>query len=286
VAFKTTAEEALGGTDLTGRTVVVTGVSAGLGIETARVLRGAGARVIGTARDLDKAAAAPVDELLELDLADLDSCRAAAKQLHDLTERVDVLVNNAGVMACPLGRTAQGFETQLGTNHLGHFAWSLGVLDLLGPASRVVNLSSRGHLMSGMRWDDPHWRTTDYDKWQAYGQSKTANILFTLGLAARGVTAFAVHPGVIQTELGRHLTEEDVALLGARRNMARKTVQQGAATSVWAAVSPALNGRTGLYLEDCAIAVPTVDGSHGFAPHAVDPDEAERLWQWSLEQVD
>ena len=249
------------------------------------MLRAAGARVVGAARDLGKASTAPVDDLLELDLADLDSCRAAAKQLHELTDHVDVLVNNAGVMACPLMRTAQGFELQLGTNHLGHFAWTLGVLDLLRPGSRVVNLSSRGHQMSAMRWDDPHWRTTPYDKWQAYGQSKTANVLFSLGLAARGVNAFAVHPGVITTELGRHLTEEDVALLGARRNMARKTVEQGAATSAWAAVTPELDGRSGLYLEDCEVASPTVDGTRGFALHAVDPAEAERLWQWSLEQT-
>jgi NAD(P)-dependent dehydrogenase (short-subunit alcohol dehydrogenase family) len=139
--------------------------------------------------------------------------------------------------------------------------------------------------MSPILWSDPHWRTTPYDKWRAYGQSKTANVLFSVGLAARGHTAFAVHPGVITTELGRHLTEEDVALLGARRNMTRKTVEQGAATSVWAATSAELEGKSGLYLEDCGIATPTVDGSRGFAPHAVDADEAERLWQWSLEQI-
>jgi NAD(P)-dependent dehydrogenase (short-subunit alcohol dehydrogenase family) len=291
VAFETTTAEVVDGLDLSGRTVVITGVSAGLGVESARVLRGAGARVIGAARDLDKARAVVGDlELVELDLADTGSARKAAADVLALTGRIDVLLNNAGVMACPLGRTAQGFETQIGTNHLGHFVWTNALVPALGEGSRIVNLSSRGHLLSGMRWDDPNWESTPYEKWTAYGQSKTANVLFTVGLekrlAAQGTHAFAVHPGVIQTELGRHLSEEDVALLGARRNMARKTVEQGAATQVWAATSPTLEGLGGLYLEDCEISTPVVaDGSYGFAAHAVDPAEAERLWEWSEAQT-
>ena len=294
MAFETTTHEVLAGVDLTGKVVVVTGVSAGLGAETARALRSAGADVIGTARDVSKAHSllGHIEglNLVQLDLADLESVKVAAEGILDRRPRVDVLINNAGVMACPQGQTTQGFETQLGTNHLGHFAWTKALVPALGPGSRIVNLSSRGHLMSGMRWDDPHWRATPYDKWRAYGQSKTANVLFTVGLekrlAPRGIHAFAVHPGVITTELGRHLSEDDVAALGARPAMTRKTVEQGAATQVWAAVAPELADKGGIYLEDCEIGQPaTSDGTKGFAAHAVDPDEAERLWTWSEEQT-
>jgi NAD(P)-dependent dehydrogenase (short-subunit alcohol dehydrogenase family) len=288
----TTAAEAVAGIDLKGKVAVVTGVSAGLGVETARVLRDAGADVIGTARDLDKAHAAlsGVDgvNLVQLDLADLESARVAASEIADRRPRVDILVNNAGVMACPLGRTAQGFEMQLGTNHLGHFAFTRGLLPLLSNGSRIVNLSSRGHLRSPMRWDDPHFRDeSTYEKWAAYGQSKTANVLFTVELekrlGAQGIHAFAVHPGVIMTELSRHLTEDDGAAVMTRlANIQFKDVPQGAATSVWAATSPDLAGRGGLYLEDCHVAdVTPGDGSAGYAPYAMDADEAARLWEWS-----
>jgi NAD(P)-dependent dehydrogenase (short-subunit alcohol dehydrogenase family) len=293
VGPETTAAEAVAGIDLTGRTALVTGVSAGLGVETARALRSAGARVVGAARDLDKARSAlgSLDvELVALDLADLHSVREAVEQIGSSYDGLDLLLNNAGVMAPPLGRTAQGFELQLGTNHLGHFALTTGLLPLLRPGARIVNVSSRGHLRSGMRWDDPHWRTTEYDKWVAYGQSKTANVLFAVGLekrlAPQGIHAFALHPGVIMTELSRHLTAEDLGALGARLMPTLKTVEQGAATSVYAAVSPDLEGRGGLYLEDCHVAdVTPGDGSAGYAPWAVDPAEAERLWDWSLEQT-
>lgn len=296
---ETTAAEAVAGIDLTGRTALVTGVSAGLGVETARALRSAGARVVGAARDLDKArsALAGIDgvELVELDLADLGSVRKAADQVGSSYDGLDLLLNNAGVMAPPLSRTAQGFELQLGTNHLGHFALTTALLPLLRPGARVVNVSSRGHLRSGMRWADPHWRASAYDKWVAYGQSKTANVLFAVELEKRlgpqGVHAYALHPGVIMTELSRHLTPEDLSGLGkqvqARRTgMSMKTVEQGAATTVYAATSPDLEGRGGLYLEDCHVAGATPgDGSAGYAPWAVDPDEAARLWDWSLEQT-
>jgi len=292
----TTAAEVVDGIDLTGRTALVTGVSAGLGVETARALRSAGARVVGAARDLDKASSALASagvegvELVELDLADLDSVRACAKTVVSSYDGLDLLINNAGVMAPPLMRTAQGFELQLGTNHLGHFVLTQGVEPLLRPGARVVNVSSRGHLRSGMRWDDPHFRDeSSYDKWVAYGQSKTANVLFTLELERRvapsGVHAYALHPGVILTELGRHLTPEDGAGL-AKRLPVFKTVEQGAATTLYAAVSPDLEGRGGLYLEDCHVAdVTPGDGSAGYAPWAMDRDEAARLWEWSLEQT-
>lgn len=297
---ETTAAEAVAGIDLTGRTALVTGVSAGLGVETARALRSAGARVVGAARDLDKArsALAGVDgvELVELDLADLGSVRKAADQVGSSYDGLDLLLNNAGVMAPPLSRTAQGFELQLGTNHLGHFALTTALLPLLRPGARVVNVSSRGHLRSGMRWDDPHFRDESaYDKWVAYGQSKTANVLFAVELERRlgpqGVHAYALHPGVIMTELSRHLTPEDLSGLGKqvqsrRTGMSMKTVEQGAATTVYAATSPELEGRGGLYLEDCHVAdVTPGDGSAGYAPWAVDPAEAARLWDWSLEQT-
>ena len=287
---ETTTDQALGGIDLKGKVAVVTGVSAGLGAETVRALRSVGADVIGTARDLNKAHAAlgkvPGVNLVALDLADLASVRIAAEEIGERRPRVDILINNAGVMACPLGRTKQGFELQLGTNHLGHFAFTQALIPLLSAGTRIVNLSSRGHLRSPMRWDDPHFRDeSSYEKWTAYGQSKTANVLFTVELekrlAEKGIHAFAVHPGVIMTELSRHLTEDDGAAVMSRlANITFKDVPQGAATS------PDLAGRGGLYLEDCGIAdVTPGDGCAGYAPYAVDPAEAARLWEWSVEQT-
>ena len=296
----TTTDEVVRGVDLTGRTVLVTGVSAGLGVETARALTSVGARVLGAARDLSKAKVAcdGLDvELVELDLADLESVRRCASEVLDLAPALHVLVNNAGVMAPPLMRTAQGFELQLGTNHLGHFLLTRLLEPALraGAPSRVVNVSSRGHLRAGMDFDDPHWRARDYDKWKAYGQSKSANVLFTVELERRwgpsGVHAVALHPGVILTELSRHLSQQDLTALssGARPGGGRLTlvdVPTGAATQVWAATSPDLEGRGGLYLEDCAVAGPTPgDGSAGYAPHAVDPEAANRLWDWSEREV-
>ncbi|MCU1484817.1 MAG: short-chain dehydrogenase [Actinomycetia bacterium] len=284
----------IAGIDLTGTTAVVTGASAGLGVETVRTLAGAGARVLGTVRDRAKgeAALAGIDgvELVELDLASLASVRAGAEAIRGRVDRIDLLVNNAGVMATPLERTADGFELQLGTNHLGHFLFTTLLLDRVD--GRIVNLSSRGHLRSGMRWDDPHFRQEPYDKWLAYGQSKTANILFAVGLAARGNAAFAVHPGRILTELPRHLTEQDFKEMAASGRTAvpipTKTVEEGAATTIWAATSAELDGRRGLYLEDCHVSTTqTTDPAvpEGHRPDAVDPAEAERLWAWSEEQV-
>jgi NAD(P)-dependent dehydrogenase (short-subunit alcohol dehydrogenase family) len=285
-----TTADVLTGIDLSGTTAVVTGVSAGLGVETARALAAAGARVVGTARDLGKARAVTDVELVELDLASLASVRSAAAALRATVDRIDLLVNNAGVMATPHLETSDGFELQLGTNHLGHFLLTSLVRDRV--QGRIVNLSSRGHLRSGIRWDDPHFRTGGYDKWLAYGQSKTANVLFTVGLAARGHAAFAVHPGRIMTELPRHLTQDDFAEMAASGRtsvpIAVKTIEEGAATTVWACTSPDLAGRTGLYLEDCHVSTTVATGPDDVEGHradAVDPAEAERLWAWSEEQV-
>jgi NAD(P)-dependent dehydrogenase (short-subunit alcohol dehydrogenase family) len=291
---ESTTDEVLDGIDLSGKTALVTGASAGLGVETIRALRGAGCEVVGAARDLDKARPLVGDDLIELDLADLDSVRAASELIARRLPRLDLLINNAGVMAAPLGRTKQGFETQLGTNHLGHFVLTTALLPQLVAGSRIVNVSSRGHFRSGMRWDDPHFRDeSTYDKWTAYGQSKTANILFAVELdkrlASQGIHAFALHPGVIMTELSRHLTSEDTGALRSRLSGAKmvfKTIPQGAATSVWAATSTELDQTGGVYLEDCHVAGPAnADESAGVKSWATDPDEAARLWEWSESQV-
>ena len=255
-----------------------------------------GARVLGTVRDTAKGEAA-LDgikgvELVEMDLASLASVRAGADAVRQRTDRIDLLINNAGVMATPLERTVDGFELQLGTNHLGHFLFTTELLDLV--RGRVVNLSSRGHLRSGMRWEDPHYRDDpgSYEKWQAYGQSKSANILFSVGLAARGFTSFAVHPGRIPTELSRHLTKDDFADLASRGRTASpitmKTPEQGAATTIYAATSSDLDGRSGLYLEDCHVSTMIAESTEepeGHRPDALDPEQAERLWSWSEREV-
>ncbi len=286
----TTTADVLRGVDLSGRTALVTGASAGLGVETIKALQSAGAEVVGAARDLSKAAGVVTCDLVELDLADLASVRRGAAEIAERLPRIDLLINNAGVMAPPLMRTKQGFELQLGTNHLGHFVLTNALLPQLVSGSRIVNVSSRGHLRSPMRWDDPHYREeSSYEKWTAYGQSKTANILFTVELerrlAAQGIHAFALHPGVIMTELSRHLTQDDLttmAKLMPKSGMTMKDVSAGAATTVYAATSAELEGLGGCYLEDCHVAGPTPgDGSGGYAPYALDPDEAVRLWAWS-----
>jgi NAD(P)-dependent dehydrogenase (short-subunit alcohol dehydrogenase family) len=291
---QTTTSDVLSGVDLTGKTALVTGASAGLGVETVQSLRGAGCEVVGAVRDLDKARPLIGDDLIALDLADLDSVHAAVPHIAARLPRIDMLINNAGVMACPLGRTRQGFERQLGTNHLGHFALTTALLPQLASGSRIVNVSSRGHVNSPMRWEDPHFRDeATYDKWAAYGQSKTANILFAVELdnrlAGQGIRAYALHPGVIMTELSRHLTRDDTATLRSRLDGARmtfKTIPQGAATSVWAATSPELDGVGGVYLEDCAVAGPINDDrTAGVMGWATDPAEAARLWDWSVEQI-
>ena len=256
-----TADEVLDGVQLGGKRILVTGVSAGLGVETARTLAAHGAQVVGTGRDLNKAEAATVQvraeakhrgglELIELDLASLASVHACADALVAAGEPFDLVIANAGVMACPKGRTSDGFETQFGTNHLGHFVFVNRVASLMKPGSRLVNLSSAGHRIADIDLDDPNFEHTPYDEFTAYARSKTANILFAVEFDRRheasGVRATAVHPGGIQTELGRHLDPDVSATLIARFDAASaaagrpafryKTVAQGAATTVWSGI--------------------------------------------------
>ena len=307
---ETTTDQVLEGIDLSGKLAVVTGASAGLGVETSRALASAGARVVMAVRDTAKGekAAAQIREsvpdaqleIRELDLSSLASVRAFGESFRADHPKLDLLINNAGIMAAPQAQTKDGFDEQLGTNHLGHFTLTAELLPALKAAAadgsdvRIVNLSSGGHFRSGIDWDDPHYRTRAYDKWEAYGQSKTANVLFTVELERRladqGIHSFAVHPGVIATELSRHLSREDFADLASRAPagaLTRKSIPAGAATSVWAAVSPDLKGQGGRYLEDVHVAETAEPGTRGkgVAPHAVDADLAKRLWSWSEEQI-
>ncbi|WP_163747424.1 SDR family NAD(P)-dependent oxidoreductase [Mycolicibacterium helvum] len=287
-----TTADVLDGVDLTGRTVVITGASTGLGLHTARAMQSAGARVIAAVRDVEKTRAAIDCETVPLELGDLRSARAAAEAIAGRHDRIDVLINNAGVMAPPLTRTAQGYEMQLGTNHLGHFVLTTGLAEVFGDGTRIVNLSSRGHQLSGIRWADPNYDDESaYDKWQAYGQSKTANVLFTVEAerrwGPRGVHSFAVHPGVVHTDLARHMTRDDFSEGGTLANLEVTDVVHGAATTVWAATSPELGGLGGRYLEDCRLAEPFVEGTEGgYAAWAVDPEQATRLWEWSQRQAE
>ncbi|MEH6587292.1 MAG: SDR family NAD(P)-dependent oxidoreductase [Halioglobus sp.] len=305
LGFSTTTEQVIQGIDLSGKQAVVTGASSGLGVETARTLASAGAAVMMVARDAAKleVAVAQVREAVPgaqlgtalLDLADLDSVRAGAADILAKCPTIQLLINNAGVMACPLQRTVQGFEMQFGTNHLGHFLMTCLLAPALvaGAPARVINLSSAGHRFSPLDVSDPNYLQRDYDKWQAYGQSKTANALFAVGLDNRlqdkEVRSFAVHPGMIMTELSRHMDQSDMeAILNGRdiESIGFKTVPQGSATSIWAATSADLDGRGGIYLEDCHIAQPaTPDGEGGIEAYAVDADVANKLWQLSQEMV-
>ena len=295
-----TADDVLAGIDLSGKLAIVTGGYSGLGLETTRALTKAGARVVVPARRPDTAwkALAGLDgvELDELDLGDLESVRAFAERFLDSGRTVDLVIDNAGIMACPETRVGPGWEAQFATNHLGHFALVNRLWPAIEPGgARVVSVSSRAHHFSGMRWDDVHWRT-GYDKWQAYGQAKTANVLFAVHLdkvgADRGVRAFALHPGGILTPLQRHLPKAEMVERGwidEQGNVLNpsgfKSPEQGAATQVWAATSPQLAGMGGVYLEDCDIAEPAVDGdeSGGVRAWATDPEQAERLWTLSAE---
>jgi NAD(P)-dependent dehydrogenase (short-subunit alcohol dehydrogenase family) len=301
---ETTASEAAAGIDLHGKVAVVTGGTSGIGEETARVLAERGAHVVVTARDAargeETAAAIRAStgnahvEVEPLELASLASVRACAERLLARHRALHLLVNNAGVMACPQGTTQDGFELQFGTNHLGHFLLTC----LLAPAlrraapSRVVSVSSRGHHISPVVFDDIQFERRPYDKFQSYGQSKTANVLFAVGLDRRlgsaGVRANALHPGAIMTRLARHLQAEDVAVLQARmRGVQFKSVEAGAATSVFAATAPELEGRGGLYLEDCHVAEvnDAPDAGAGVKSWAIDPAAADRLWQMSETMV-
>jgi NAD(P)-dependent dehydrogenase (short-subunit alcohol dehydrogenase family) len=304
----TTTDEVLRGIDLAGKLALVTGGSSGLGAETARALASRGARVVLTARDMAKGEEVAQGirastgnseiEVEELELASLASIRAFADRFLDRHDALQILVNNAGVMACPHQKTADGFELQFGTNHLGHFLLTCLITPplLKGAPSRVVCLSSRAHQMSPVVFDDVNFEHRPYQKWLSYGQSKTANVLFAVELerrlGARGVHAYAVHPGVIQTELSRYMGEEDWELIRSRAvaregELRTKSVEAGAATSAYAATAPELEGLGGIYLEDCAIAEvdDTEDASGGVRSYAVDPEAARRLWSLSEEMV-
>jgi NAD(P)-dependent dehydrogenase (short-subunit alcohol dehydrogenase family) len=309
-----TTDDVLAGINLGGKRVLVTGVSAGLGVETARALVAHGAHVVGAARDLAKAERATSGvhaeaanggglELVQLDLASLASVRACADVLNADGRPFDAVIANAGVMRTPFGHTADGFETQFGTNHLGHFVLVNRVAALIAPGGRLVNVASSGHRYSDVDLDDPNFERTPYDPMIAYGRSKTANILFANEFdrrhKARGVRATAVHPGGIKTELGRHMEPDELDRLVAQINAQLaadgqppfqwKTIPQGAATSVWAAfVAPAENVG-GRYCENCQVSE-IAEGllspvSPGVRRYALDPQRAKALWARSEEMV-
>jgi len=304
----TSARAVVEGHDLSGKTAIVTGGATGIGIETCKALAEAGAEVVIAVRkpDLAEAAVAEVNKTARgakaswsmLDLADLASVRAFAERWGG--RPLHILINNAGVMACPLSYTADDLEMQVGTNHFGHYLLAVLLAPALekgaavGRTARVVALSSIGHRRSGVNFEDIHYRTRPYDKWEAYGQSKTANALFAVGfhqrLKDRGITANAVMPGGIMTPLQRHLPREEMIAFGwmdetGKLNDRFKTPEQGASTSVWAAVGPELEGVGGLYLENCAEAAPWSKENpfEGVMPYALDPEAADRLWRVSQE---
>lgn len=292
----TTAREVLGTRRLDGWNVIVTGGYAGIGLETTRALAGAGAHVIVPARTPDKARAAVGElanvELAALDLADPASVEAFAASFLASKRPLNVLVNNAGIMAAPLARDERGFESHLATNHVGHFQLTVRLWPALVAAggARVLSLSSRGHSRSAFDFDDPNFERRAYDKWVAYGQSKTANVLFAVALdrrgAPHGVRAFAIHPGAILTDLVRFMSEEETAAVVERAKTVgvMKNVEQGASTSVWCATSGQLDGIGGVYCEDTDVAarVPAdAESATGVRPWAIDPEAAERLWALS-----
>jgi NAD(P)-dependent dehydrogenase (short-subunit alcohol dehydrogenase family) len=293
---QTTAREAMAGRGLEGALALVTGGYAGIGLETTRALAAAGATVLVAGRTPDKARAAlaGIDrvELDTLDLGDPASIDAFVARFEASGRPLHMLVNNAGIMAAPLARDARGFESQLATNHLGHFQLTVRLWPALLRArgARVVSLSSRGHRRSAVDFDDPHFHRRPYDKWLAYGQSKTANALFAVALDRRGephgVRAFSVHPGAVVTDLMRHMTADEAtdAVERIRQVASLKTAEQGAATSLWCATSKQLDGKGGVYCEDVDIAdaVPADSPDPGgVRPWAMDPALAEHLWTLS-----
>jgi len=312
-----TTDEVLSGISLKGKRILVTGVSAGLGVETARSLAAHGAHVVGAARDLGKAEAATAQvradaaanggsfELIELDLASLASVRAAADKLVAKGEPLDIIITNAGVMATPFGHTADGFETQFGTNHLGHFVFVNRIASLIRDGGRLISLASSGHRFANVDLNDPNFEHTEYSPFVAYGRSKTANILFAVAFdkrhRSRGVRAAAVHPGGINTELARHMEPGAIQAFAEQVNRQReaeglgpfewKTIPQGAATAVWAAVVAPADEIGGQYCEDCHVGKLLADDaevsaiSEGVRGYALDPANAEALWKKSEEMV-
>lgn len=308
--FESTAVQVAEGIDLAGRTALVTGGSGGLGAESARVLASRGARVLIGARDVAKAEGVAAGirkstgndavEVGQLELGSLPSIRAFAEATLARHRAIHILLNNAGVMACPLDRTEQGSELQFGTNHLGHFVLVNRIAGLLKPGGRLVNLSSSGHRFSDVDLEDPNFERTPYTEFGAYGRSKTANILFAVEFDRRykdkGIRAAAVHPGGIQTELGRHMSPEAIAALRERMTATRpagepefqwKTIPQGAATSLWAAIVAPADEVGGKYCEDCHVAKPVEnpEARTGVRSYALNPDTARALWSLSERMV-
>lgn len=289
-----TARDVLAGIDLTGKSVLVTGGYSGLGLAGVRALADAGARVVVPARRPEVAREAlrdvPRVDVRELDLGDLASVREFSDRLLGDGRTLDIVINNAGIMACPETRVGPGWEAHFATNHLGHFALVNRLRPAFTDATRVVSVASSGHFLSGIRWDDLQFRD-GYDRWLAYAQSKTANALFAVHLNALGVRAFAVHPGSILTPLQRHIPRDEQIAQGwmdADGTPAEgfKTPGQGAATAIWAATSPLLDGLGGLYAQDCDVAEPATGDDMligGVKPWAVDPDDAARLWKISAD---
>ncbi|WFL78405.1 oxidoreductase [Altererythrobacter arenosus] len=299
--YRSTAKEVVDGIDLSGKTVVVTGGYSGIGTETVRALAGAGANVIVGARRPEQAhevldGMAGDIAILPLDLLDPASIDAFAESVAAEHETIDILINNAAIMASPLMRDARGYEAQFAANHLGHFQLTARLWPLLkaGGGARVVALSSIGHRLNGLDLDDPNWERREYEKWPAYGQAKSANALFALQLdklgEPHGVRAFAVHPGGIATPLQRHLTMDEQRAMGwydeeGNVNQAFKSTEEGASTTVWCAVSPLLEGMGGVYCENCNIAAPAAEDVPfgGVHPHVRDGALAEGLWSKSEE---
>jgi NAD(P)-dependent dehydrogenase (short-subunit alcohol dehydrogenase family) len=306
-----TTDDVLEGVSLKGKRVLVTGVSAGLGVETARALVAHGAEVVGAARDLAKAKGATAGvraanggglELIELDLASLDSVRVCANALVDAGKPFDLVVCNAGIMGPPFGKTVDGFEMQFGTNHLGHFVLVNRIASLMRPGSRLVNLSSAGHRRANVDVDDPNFERTPYEPFTGYGRSKTANILFAVEFDRRhkenGTRATAVHPGVIQTELGRDLAPDMIDRIVEQANAANlaagrppfqwKSISQGAATSVWAGAVANADEVGARYCEDCHVAEVVADDATipwGVRGYALNPETARALWAKSEQMV-
>lgn len=299
---ESTTDDVLDGVDVTGAVILITGGSSGLGEESARALAAKGADVIITARDIDKAknvianiqsTTGQTVSVESLELGSFASIRDFAKRINGQGKKIDVLINNAGVMACPESKTEDGLELQFGSNHIGHFLMTNLIVDSLNQDARVISLSSSGHNISPVNFDDINFEQQPYEKWQAYGQAKTANALFAVGLnkrlQPRGIEAFAVHPGVIVTNLGRHLNEKDYEQFAAdvsQFELFYKSVEQGAATQLFAATSPSLNGLGGSYLANSAICRVTeaFDNSEyesTVRPHAMSMTNADRLWALS-----
>ncbi|WP_086668793.1 SDR family NAD(P)-dependent oxidoreductase [Lentzea kentuckyensis] len=301
--FESTALEVVDGVDLSGRRAVVTGGASGIGVETVRALAAAGAEVTIAARNIEAAqrvaaelSAATGNKSIFVAPLELTSQDSVKEFVRSWDGPLHLLINNAGVMATPLTRTPEGWELQFATNHFGHFTLTTGLFDALrAEGARVVNVSSAGHLSSPVVFDDIHFERREYDRWQAYGQSKTANVLFGVEAGRRwasdGITMNALMPGGILTALQRHITPEELQERirlrgGGDKPLQLKTPEQGAATTLVLAVSPLVEGRSGLYFEDCVEALPHTPGmTSGLAPYAIDPEAAAQLWKVSEETL-